>query len=950
MSGLPHQILREDDRIAPDCRKRQSGVFSFLKSKIFWYNKGMEGTYFKETPKFNSPQEEIDFLRRHIEDRERELEESGAPKSREEVSKEAVSAYDMLDKKEVLHKDYQVEEKHAEQVILKLKPEEHDDKMSEIYGYLLEHGIKNTLDLVSQMNDPHIEDDFHRFLVQYLHASGNIPGLKEATPEFKSLNLSLFEITLPGNVREEKRTFIDFITGMRQFLLGMQSISRGEYNQEKQYYTLEIANSSSSNDLVIYVAVPREKRELLEKQVLAFYHSAKINESTDDYNVFNSKGETVASYGKLAREEVFPISTYEDLGHDPMNAILNAFSKLGRDSEGASIQIIVTPVGESLIKKFSGILDKVKKGEKLKDVMDEYGAVKKELKNFAVGIFNPKKLEKSDEPKDIDGDVVEAISTKLRSTIVSTNIRIVASADTRARAEDIVSDLESSFEQFNKAKSNSFKFERVKAMDLPSFLHNFSFRVPNEKQSLSLNLEELSTVFHFPISESSTPELKEAKAGEAPAPTNMVEEGIRLGTNFYRGKETPVFMRPEDRLRHLYIVGQTGTGKTGIMLNMIIQDIKAGNGVCYIDPHGNDIEKILANIPKERIDDVIYFDPAYTARPMGLNMLEYDFSKPEQKTFVINELMGIFNQLFDMQTAGGPIFEQYFKNSANLVMDDPETGSTLLEIGRVLSDKKFRDMKLSKTKNPLVKQFWKNAEAAQGEQGLENFVPYITSKFDTFISNEIMRPIIAQENSAFNFRDIMDNKKILLVNLSKGRLGEINSNLLGLILVGKLQMAALSRADSVGKDFSPFYLYIDEFQNVVTPSITSILSEARKYKLSLNVAHQYLSQLPDNIKNAVLGNVGSMAIFRISAEDAQVLEKRVEPIFTVADIIKLDNRNAYMAMLMGGQPTKPFSIKTDNWPAGNDSVVTPIKELSYMKFGRPRDEVEGEIMGKFEKY
>ncbi len=910
----------------------------------------MEGTYFKETPKFNSPQEEIDFLRKHIAEREQELHESGSLKSREDVSREAISAYDALDTEDVLQKKYVTDEHHAEQVVLKLKPEEHDDKMSELYGYLLEHGIKNTLDLVARMNNPHIEDDVHRFLVQFLHASGNIPGLKESSPEFKSLNLALFEVTLPGNVREEKRTFIDFITGMKQFLLGMQSISRGEQNKDKQYYTLEIANASDSNDLVIYVAVPREKRELLEKQVLAFYHSAKINESTDDYNVFNQQGETVASYGTLAEEDVFPIATYDELGHDPMNAVLNAFSKLSLDSEGAAIQIVVTPMGESLIKKFSGVLDKVKKGEKLKDVLDEYSAVKKELKNFAVGIFNPKKLEKSEESKDVDTDVLEAITTKLKSTIVSTSIRIVASAASKARAEDIVSDIESSFEQFNKAKSNSFRFERVKTLDMPAFLHNFSFRVPSERESMSLNLEELSTIFHFPISESTTPELKESKAGEAPAPTNMVSVGTRLGTNVYRGKSTPVFMQPEDRLRHLYIIGQTGTGKTGIMMNMIIQDIQAGNGVCYIDPHGNDIETILANVPKERMDDVIYFDPAYTPRPMGLNMLEYDIDRPEQKTFVINELLGIFNQLFDMKTAGGPMFEQYFKNSATLVMDDPESGSTLLEISRVLSDKKFRDMKLSKTTNPLVKQFWKNAEATQGEQGLENFVPYITSKFDTFISNEIMRPIVTQEKSAFNFRDIMDNKKILLVNLSKGRLGEINSSLIGLILVGKLQMAALSRADSVGTQFSPFYLYIDEFQNVVTPSITSILSEARKYKLSLNVAHQYLAQLPDNIKSAVLGNVGSMAMFRISAEDAEALQKRIDPIFTVADVIKLDNRNAYMAMIMNGQPTKPFSIKTDDWPSGNSTIVQPIKELSYMKFGRPRDEVEGEIMQKFEKF
>jgi hypothetical protein len=913
----------------------------------------MEGTYFKESPKFNSPEEEIAFLRQHIESRERELNESGAGKSREEVAKEAVSAYDMLETKEVLHKDYGADEDHAEQLVLRLKPEEHDDKMSELYGYLLENGIKNTLDLVARLGDPHIEDDFHRFLVQYLHASGNIPGLKQESAEFKSLNLALFEITLPGNVKEEKKTFIDFITGMKQFLLGMQSISRGESNKEKQYYTLEIANSTYSNDLIIYVAVPREKKELLEKQVLAFYHSAKINESADDYNVFAPEGQTVASYAKFTKEDVFPIATYEDLGHDPMGAVLNAFSKLGKDSEGAAIQIIVTPAGESLIKKFSGILEKVKKGEKLKDAMDEYGAVKKEFKNFAVGIFNPAKVTKDEEKeKDVDSDVVEAINTKMKSTIVSTNIRIVASAETKSRAEDIVSDIESSFEQFNKAQSNSFKFERVIGSYLPAFLHNFSFRVPNERNALSLNLEELSTVFHFPISESNTPDLKEAKSGQAPAPNNILSEGVLLGKNHYRGKETPIFMNAEDRMRHFYVVGQTGTGKTTIMKNMIAQDIRNGNGCCFIDPHGTDVQEILSYVPKERIDDVIYFDPAHMERPMGLNMLEFDPRFPEQKTFVINELMGIFNKLFDMKVGGGAMFEQYFRNSTGLVMEHPESGNTLLEIGRVLSDKKFRDMKLSHCKNPLIKQFWKNAEATQGEQGLENFVPYITSKFDGFLSNEIMRPIVTQEKSAFNFREIMDNKKILLVNLSKGRLGEINANLIGMILVGKIQMAALSRVDMFGKPMNDFYLYIDEFQNVTTDSISSILSEARKYRLSLNVAHQYIAQLEEGIRDAVFGNVGSMAVYRVSPEDAEFLEKKFAPIFTATDITKLDNFNSYVNMLVRGTPTKPFSMEC-HWsiiPPGNKDVVDPIKQLSYMKFGRPRDEVEGEVMEKFEKF
>lgn len=912
----------------------------------------MEGTYFKETPKFNSPEEEIKFLRDHIENREKELRESGTEKTKEQVTKEALTAYDLLPKEEVLHKNYAQKEEDTEAIVLRLKPEAHDEKISELYGYLLENGLKNTLDLVSRMNDPHIEDDFHRFLVQFLHASGEVPGLREGSPEFKSLNLALFEVTLPGNVKEEKKTFIDFITGMKQFLLGMQSISRGENNKEKQYYTLEIANSANSNDLVIYVSIPKEKRELLEKQVLAFYHDAKVRECVDDYNIFSMDCSVVASYASLSKEDVFPITTYEDLGHDPMSAVLNAFSKLEKVSEGAAIQIVVTPAGDGIIKKFSSILEKVKKGEKLKDAMDEYGEIKKELKNFAAGIFTPKKIDQEEsKEKDIDSDIIEAINIKLKSTIVDTNIRIVASAQSKSRAEDIASDIESSFEQFNRAKHNSFKWNRVNSKDLSLFLHNFSFRLQNEKHSVPLNLEELSTIFHFPISENATPELKESKAGQAPAPTDMGDSGVLLGKNIYRGKETPIFMDAEDRMRHFYVIGQTGTGKTTILKNMIAQDIRNGHGCCFIDPHGTDVQEILSYVPKERMDDVIYFDPSFTERPMGLNMLEFDPNYPEQKTFVINELMGIFNKLFDMKVGGGAMFEQYFRNSTGLVMEHPESGNTLLEIGRVLSDKKFRDMKLANCKNPLIKQFWKSAEATSGEQGLENFVPYITSKFDGFLSNEIMRPIVTQEKSAFNFREIMDNKKILLVNLAKGRLGEINSNLIGMILVGKLQMAALSRVDLYGKKMNDFYLYIDEFQNVTTDSISSILSEARKYRLSLNMAHQYIAQLEDGIRDAVFGNVGSMAVYRVSPEDAEFLEKKFQPIFTATDITKLDNFNSYVNMLLHGTPTKPFSMEC-HWsiiPPGDKDMVDSLKQLSYMKFGRPRVEVENEILEKFEK-
>jgi type IV secretory pathway TraG/TraD family ATPase VirD4 len=296
------------------------------------------------------------------------------------------------------------------------------------------------------------------------------------------------------------------------------------------------------------------------------------------------------------------------------------------------------------------------------------------------------------------------------------------------------------------------------------------------------------------------------------------------------------------------------------------------------------------------------------------------------------------------------MFEQYFRNAVLLTIDHPESGSTLVDVSRVLSNKTFRDLKLSKCTNPLVTQFWTEvASKAGGEASLANIVPYIVSKFDNFLANDIMRPVIAQEKSSFNFRELMDSKKILLVNLSKGRLGDINANLIGLILVGKILMAALSRVDSIGKDLPPFYLYIDEFQNITTDSIATILSEARKYKLSLNIAHQFIAQLDDKTKNAVFGNVGSLAVFRVGAEDAEYLEKQLSPVFTAKDIMNIDNYNAYVKMLAKGLPQKPFNIRVPAPEKGRAEIIEKLKELSYLSFGRARADVESEIMAKYKK-
>jgi hypothetical protein len=617
---------------------------------------------------------------------------------------------------------------------------------------------------------------------------------------------------------------------------------------------------------------------------------------------------------------------------------------LKKTGEGASIQFSICPEDDEIMKKFHILLADVKGGMSVRTASSMTRQITKEFTSIAKELFFGSSKKK--EEKKVNEKAIENINEKMKSTIMASNIRIVVSAEDKPRSEQILGDIESSFNQFTEADRNGFNFNHPKGIELSKLIHDFTYRMFSNDYSMPLNLKELATIFHFPYGVVSS-QLKQAKSGIAGAPIEMREEGIVLGVNKYRGKETEIHMAREDRVRHMYVIGQTGTGKTNLLLNMITQDIQNGDGVCYIDPHGTDIQTILSRIPKERIDDVIYFDPAYTDRPMGLNMLEYDPKYPEQKTFVVNELMSIFNKLFDMKTSGGPMFEQYFKNSAFLVMEHPESGATLLEIGRVLSDKAFRDMKLSHCKNPIISQFWKSAEQTTGDQSIANFVPYITSKFDNFISNDIMRPVVLQEKSVFNFRDIMDNKKILLVNLSKGRLGEMNANLIGLLIVGKIQMAALSRVDMYGQKMNDFYLYIDEFQNVTTDSISSILSEARKYRLSLNIAHQYIAQLEEGIKNAVFGNVGSMAVFRVSSEDATFLENKFKPTFTASDIMKLDNYNAYLSMLINGQPTKPFNIETIKPTEGNPDIVDKIKQLSYLKYGRPRAEIEEEIMDKY---
>lgn len=907
----------------------------------------MEGVV--EQKKFSSLEEEVLYLRSKVGEKESHIFHEGGVADQHEIISNELKAYSKKDKSDMLDSGFAILKSEEEAIVLELRPKETDAQVSELLDLLNTKGLLNTLTIVQNLGNQLLEDDFHRFLVQYIKTGHTIMGAKEKDPRFKALRMTLFEIALPESEKEEndRRGFKELVASMEQFYFGMLSVGNATDND---IYTLEVAVPNKTQEVIFYASVPDSQASLFSKQILSIFPKAKINELKEDYNIFTDGSVASGSSISYNKNPIFPVKLADGFEYDPLNVVLNAFSRIARDGEGAALQIVISPKERGFTEQYKEALDEISKGMKVKDAVDiritGLGMFVKGVKRFF------KEASKKDEEKkesERDRVSVENIKKKVLSPTVQTNIRLVTSATNKARADVLLSEIESAFNQFEDPQSNSFRFTRFKGSELKNFITNFSFRLFSSKEVVPISLKELMTIFHFPsIGVIATPDLKQSKSATAPAPASFDRSGILLGTNLHRNQEASIYMSPADRLRHFYVIGQTGTGKSNFLKNMVIQDIQRGEGVCMIDPHGSDIVDVLATIPKDRYEDVIYFDPSHTARPMGLNMLEFDPTFPEQKTFVVNELLGIFRKLFGaVPESMGPAFEQYFRNSALLVMADPDSGCTLIEIGRVISDKPFRDMKLSKCKDPIIAQFWRNAEDTKGEQDLANFAQYVTNKFDTFTTNEIMRPIIAQAHSSFNFRDIMDNKKILLVNLSKGRLGDINANLIGLVIVGKILMAALSRVDSIGKDLPPFYLYIDEFQNITTDSIATILSEARKYKLSLTMAHQFIAQLEDKIKDAVFGNVGSIATFRVGADDAEYLEKQFSPTFVAKDIMNIENYNAYLKMLVHGTPEKPFNMKTEQSPAGDMSIVDPLRELSYLRFGRNREEVEADIMERY---
>jgi len=748
----------------------------------------------------------------------------------------------------------------------------------------------------------------------------------------KSLNYQLFLITIPRDFslieQGKQKTFIDFVSVFEQAL---ESLSR--YKKE---IIFEIAVHNSSQEICFYAASLKKDIEFFEKTLSSLFPYAVI-EPVDDYTIFSPQGKVAGSEFALKEPFVLPIKTFKSFDQDPLATIVNAFTKIISQGEGAAFQIVIKPDTIGIKKRFIGIKKALLQGKSLDQAILKPSSLVKES-------FKKESTEEL-KAKPIDENLIKLIDEKSQFPLFFLNARLLASAHTKERSQELLSHLEASFSSFSNPIGNSLSIRKIKTKQgLKKLVYDFSFRLFRRKKSVLLNSLEIATIFHFPHPFLENSRLKWLNARSASVPLNLSEQGIVLGINSFQREKKEVRILDEDRRRHVYIIGQTGTGKTSLMKNMFIQDVAAGKGACYIDPHGDTAEYLMGLIPKSRHKDVIYFNPGDFERSFGLNMLEWDKQYPFQKSFVTNELLEILDKLYDLKTVGGPVFEQYFRNALLLLLDDTEETYTLGDVPRILINPDFRKSLLEKTPNPMVKEFWeKEAEKAGGELALANVAPYINSKLNPFLANDLVRPIISQKKSSIDFRKVMDEEKILIINLSKGLLGDINSYLLGMIIVGKLMMASFSRVDIPEDQRKDFYLYIDEFQNITTDTISTIFSEARKYHLNLTVANQFFGQLKEPILKSVFGNVGTIVSFRVGNEDSEFLAKYFAPVFSAYDLINLDNFNAYIKLTIQGQVSRAFNMKIKK-PVDSDlGQLESLKQFSSSKYARPRNEVEEEI-------
>lgn len=773
-------------------------------------------------------------------------------------------------------------------------------------------------------------NNFGEFLISNLRYYLLLGGLAILAFLFLAILGYLFILWLRHRGREEKsleyvvlQVAVPFdneikIDAAEQMFASLYSIKKGgwlkKFFQLQPHLCFEIV--AKHEDIRFYVTVPKKLQDLVEKQINAAYPDAEIVE-VPEWNIFSKDGRVAFAELEAKKSVYMPIKCYKDLPTDPLSAITTALAKMGPE-EGAAIQIMISPADNHWQKKGKSYISEVKKTE-----------------------ADPQKAKFK-----VDARTLEAIENKCSKPGFNTFIRLVVCSPTQEMAEAHLGNLKSAFAQFA-SDLNYFGSRKIwfKTGFMIDFIYRYQpiFRLGGGKTVL--NSEELATVFHFPNKQVETPHIFWLYAKRAPAPIQIPKEGLFLGNSVYRGVTRPVYISDDDRRRHIYIIGKTGTGKTELLRDLILQDIRAGKGVCLIDPHDL-AEDLLNYIPPERAEEVIYFDPSDTERPMGLNLLEA--YTEDQKHIVTTAIINLMYKLYDPYKTGiiGPRFEHAIRNAMLTVMSVP--GNTFVEVVRCLTDSRFVQEMLPKVSDPIVRRYWTDQIAQTADFHKSEVLDYIVSKFGRFVTNKMMRNIIGQSKSAFDFRKVMDEGKILIINLAKGKIGEENSSFLGLVLIPKILVAAMSRADIPEEQRRDFYLYVDEFQNFATPDFAQILSEARKFRLNLCVANQFIGQMEEEIKNAVFGNIGTLIAFRVGVTDASYLQHEFQPVFGEDDLLNIERFHVYIKTIVHNEPVPPFSMDlTKDMSAmkkmRNPRIAELIKQLSRLRYGVAREVVEAEI-------
>ncbi len=709
----------------------------------------------------------------------------------------------------------------------------------------------------------------------------------------RSLELVFLRVLIArkdSDADEKKETVHDFkgqIGLMEQFFAALKSMhSRSIRHRLFGQETISFEYVARHQEIYFFVSVPFTAKNLMEKLIASYYPDSVV-EMVEEMDIFTDRPVVRAASLRLKKPFFIPLRTYQKLESDPLNNIATALGKLG-ENENSAIQIVLRPTSDDWQDRANRFEKRLKRGK---------GAIPLNPLEWFRAIMEFFVTEPDDKKNDEETDPAadsEFVKEKAKKTGFTGNMRIVCTGIDPLVVQAQLTNTISALSQFTGPGYNSLS--RTRYLPVGMTLRNFLYRYTSRgfEPRLILNIEELASLFHFPANKyNKTPEIQWQNFKIVKAPSTLPNEGLLLGHNIYGGIKKEIRLKNEDRFRHFYIIGQTGTGKSSIMQVMARQDLENGKGLAVLDPHGDLAADLFPFVPKSRADDIIYFNPADLDRPVGINLLEAETD--DEKQIVAQDSLNIMIKLFGNEIFG-PRLQDYFRNAVLTLMDYPG-GSALTDIVRIFTDDSFQQERRRHLKNPVVKAWWEHTFANIGDRERHEIIPFWSAKFGGFITNTMMRNIIGQTKSSFDIYEAMQNNKVFFANLSKGKLGDFNANLLGMIIVSKIQMGAMKRQDIPKPERADFFLYIDEFQNFVTESIESILSEARKYRLGLIVAHQYLGQLEKsdaltkshtNLKQAIFGNVGTMMVYKIGPEDAEFIQKQFSPQFSDHDLVNFD--------------------------------------------------------------